>query len=144
MPDLFMFLRRMFSGFKSQWITFCCLEYLNPCSIWMANLLISPRETPWKSFDFMNSYRFMLSSSNVMQMCFRNMKLSFNLIILFSSFGSFSRKCLKILTSTLAWYWNFFLFRIILRAMKFLRLWSNHLMAWPKLPLPRKSIISNL
>lgn len=64
-PDFSGFLRRIFSGFKSQWTTSCLRRYRRQWRIWMANLLISPRENPLKLLFLRNSYRLMLNNSKV-------------------------------------------------------------------------------
>ena len=58
MPDLLGNFNRIFSGFKSQCTTLLSFWNFKACKICIANRLTKFVETPWKWFDFMNSYKF--------------------------------------------------------------------------------------
>ena len=69
--DLFGCFRRMFSGFKSQWMTFCFRRNFSDVRSCDANLRTSPNDSPWKLLFLMNSYRLIDKSSNEMHRCSR-------------------------------------------------------------------------
>lgn len=73
-PDLSGLLRRIFSGFKSQWINDSSLRYFKAYKIWIAKRLIKLKDTPSKLLFFMNSYRLMEKSSKEITKCFLNMQ----------------------------------------------------------------------
>ena len=61
MADLDGCLSRMFSGFKSQWITRCDFRNFKPMSSWEANRLIRLRLRPWKLLLLMSKKRHLLA-----------------------------------------------------------------------------------
>lgn len=79
----------------------------------------------------------MFKSSKMMQRWFLKMNQFSILTTFLRSLGSVSLSLLSILTSTLPWIWNRFLFRMILMATSLLYLWSMPLTTCPNEPLPR-------
>ena len=77
---LFGLQRRIFSGFRSEWMTDRLGEERKrrAVSSWVANLRVRVRETPWNWVFFSSSYRLQDSSSNTRQRWLRNTKCRFN------------------------------------------------------------------
>jgi hypothetical protein len=67
---------RMFSGFRSQWITFAPRSTLRDPSSCLRNTLTNDMERPLKLFWRSSSYRLMFSTSKHMHRCDRCTKWS--------------------------------------------------------------------
>ena len=82
------FLSRMFSGFKSQWISLALFNRLSPFRSCWANTRTSVVLNPRNWFCLISSYKLTLRSSNTKQRCCLWMKVSFNRRRWWSSFLS--------------------------------------------------------
>ena len=136
MADLFCCFSSTFSGFMSQWIMFSFLSSRRLYTNYIANRLTSPRLIPLKLFIFINSNKLMFNNSNDKHKCFRNRNELSIMTLLYSHFLSASLKRSKTSISTAPCRWNLFLLRITFNALPILRLWSQTLKTWPKVPFP--------
>lgn len=127
---------RMFSGLRSQWMMRCRLRASRHCRMEWANFLTRGKLKPWNLLRLISSYRFILNSSNVMQMWLRKVKFSSMCTTFMVPLRSCLRRCSRMRISSWACRWKRFSFRTIFRARCCCSLWSYTLATCPKLPLP--------
>ena len=131
---------RMFSGFKSQWISLAFLstfsESISCCANTRTRLILNPL----KLLRLISSYRLLLNSSNTRHRCCLCTKRSFNFKRLCESVGStLVLRCSRIDTSIMLCLRYAGLFFMTLTATISFVFMFWHLTTWPNVPWPKTS-----
>ena len=132
-------LTMMFSGFKSQWISWASLRVTRPSSIYLVYSLTLSKGRPYYVVDTISNRDFS-SISKTMHKYPLNTKYSCIWMRCYFSksslFGSSINLC-NILISTRLWIVYSYLFFIIFIACTVLVDKFIHLTTWPKVPCPK-------